>query len=94
LNKARRNPSEVNDHPVLDTGWFELTPKKQKHMCAVLAGSTRLLWQEIRGQGNFFDDQMSNHCRLGSETATGIRFAACRKQPSVSPKETQPLLPS
>jgi hypothetical protein len=48
---------------------------------------------KIRGQGNFFDDQMPNHCPLGSETATAVHFAACQKQPSVSPKKTQSLLP-
>jgi hypothetical protein len=48
---------------------------------------------EIRGQGIFFDDQMPNHYRLGSETATAFDFVACRKQHSLSPKNTQPLLP-
>jgi hypothetical protein len=81
---------------VLETAWFELTPKKRKHVNAfndALASSTRFVWQGIRGQGNFFDDQMPNHCRPGSETATAFDFAACRKQHSLSPKRTPPLLP-
>lgn len=49
---------------------------------------------KISGQGNFSDDQMPNHGRLGSETATAVHFAACRKQHSLSPKRTLPLLPS
>jgi hypothetical protein len=48
---------------------------------------------KIRGQGNFFDDQMPNHCRLGSETATAFHFATCPKQHFVSLKKTPPLLP-
>jgi hypothetical protein len=41
---------------------------------------------KIRGQGNFFDDQMPNHCRPGSETATAFDFVACSKKHSLSPK--------